>query len=107
MIRRLLSRLTLVPGRKTLVVDAYGRIWRGCVAFSLFDVFKPFVLLRMTHPLEPAPAVELCACASYRYAKCVYHNGVAVRSYADEGLSWCRGWTGPAADALHVSTALR
>lgn len=106
-IRRLLARLTLVPGRKALVVDAYGRIWCGRIVFSLFDVFKPIVLLRMTRPLEPAVAVEPCACASYSYyALCVYHSGVAVRSLSDEGLSWCRGWSGAAAEALHVATAL-
>jgi hypothetical protein len=100
MIRRLLSFLALVPGRKTVVVDAYGRLWRGRVR----HVGVSWVGLSLDASLEPRSWDELYVLRSLRGTT---DGGVAVRSRADEGLSWCRGWIGPEVDALRVAGALR
>jgi hypothetical protein len=97
MIRRLLaflSFLALVPGRKIVVVDAHGCLWRGRV------VTRGIAWVGLTLDENVEPVRDRLSCG-FRT-----NGGTAVRSLADEGLSWCRGWSGPEVDALRVAGAL-
>ena len=93
MIRRLLAWISLVPGRKVTVWMIDGTVRRGRVRFPE----RRAVLLgveRRADDLEPEFLLPPRWTAT-------------VRSRTDEGVSWVRGWTGPAADALRAAVALR
>lgn len=92
---RLLRWLALLPGRKVTVYLINGETVTGRVR----GIERRAVLMRVrrTVPSGPCRAGEPCS----------HNRGIVVRERSSEGVSWCRGWAGPAVDALQVALALR
>lgn len=89
---KLLRWLTLLPGRRVMVYLINGTMHTGRV----HDIgWRSVVLSYYVHRHYPGRKPKLV------------RGGVVVRARADEGLSWCRGWKGPAVAALRVAIALR
>lgn len=86
-----IRRLLALALRRAMVVDSGGHIWYGRMVLSIDD---------------PLRVVHIRMLRRYTGGPCSTTESVAVRSRADEGLSWCRGWSGAAAEALHVAAAL-
>ena len=91
MIRARLRWITLLPGRKALLLDVRGRLWRGRVRFVGIGVV----------------GISLDKPAGWMLREIDFvPGGVAARSRVDEGISWCRGWEGQDADAFRAAHAL-
>lgn len=90
MIRRLLRWLALVPGRRVTVYLINGEIRQG----------------RVWHVETTAVVFRLPQECSEKFCN---HHGPAhvVRSRHDEGISWARGYGGPAVNALRTALTLR
>lgn len=86
---KLLRWLALLPGRKVTVYLIDGSVRRGRV----WTIERRNVVLRL--PKECSEAF----CNDHGPTQC-------VRERSSEGVSWCRGWSGPAVDALQVALAL-
>jgi hypothetical protein len=95
-IRRLLRYLALVPFRKVTVYLINGELVEGRVQSAWAGSAIVVLSWRQWSPMR--------ALLGYLVR---IETGAVVRARSDEGISWCRGWRGPAVEALKTVLALR